>query len=328
MLLLHFVISINIGTDKYRLMGQDQTTLRVLSLSVEEPQKSNAKKVLSLLQRGKHWVLVTLLLGNVIVNEALPVFLDSEIMGGGGWAVVIVSTGLIVTFGEIIPQSVCAKWGLAIGAKSSTLILWLMYTLSPIGYPVALLLDHMLGTYHQSTFSREGLKALVMLHEVPRSPFSTHNRECLHPEEASTACNLLSLSTASVLKVMTPLKNVFTLTTDTLLDDMIRYRILQTGHGRIPVFGKEQGDLIVGVLNVRSLIGLDFQEQHVLVGELELEPLRTVGAAVNLADIMGAFRVRQVEMVVVTEGGGVEDRALGIVTFRDMMEGIIGREMS
>lgn len=101
-------------------MGQDEITLRVLSLSGDEPQKSNAKKVLSLLQKGKHWVLVTLLLGNVIVNEALPVFLDKEMMGGGGWVAIVVSTGLIVTFGEIIPQSVCAKWGLSIGAKSST----------------------------------------------------------------------------------------------------------------------------------------------------------------------------------------------------------------
>jgi metal transporter CNNM len=101
-----------------RLMGQDEFTLRVLSLSGEEPQKSNAKKVLSLLHTGKHWVLVTLLLGNVIVNETLPVFLDQEMMGG--WIAVAVSTGLIVIFGEIIPQSICAKWGLSIGAKSST----------------------------------------------------------------------------------------------------------------------------------------------------------------------------------------------------------------
>lgn len=99
-------------------MGQDEITLRVLSLSGDEPQKSDAQKVLSLLNKGKHWVLVTLLLGNVIANEALPVFLDQEMMGG--WVAVVVSTGLIVIFGEIIPQSVCAKHGLSIGAKSST----------------------------------------------------------------------------------------------------------------------------------------------------------------------------------------------------------------
>jgi metal transporter CNNM len=98
-------------------MGQDEITLRVLSLSGEEPQRSYARRVLSLLHRGKHWVLVTLLLGNVIVNETLPVFLDQEMMGG--WVAIVVSTLLIVIFGEIIPQSICAKWGLSIGARSS-----------------------------------------------------------------------------------------------------------------------------------------------------------------------------------------------------------------
>ena len=73
--------------------------------------------MLNLLAKGKHWILVTLLLGNVIVNEALPIVLDGEM--DGGWIAVMVSTGLVVVFGEIIPQSVCAKYGLLIGANSA-----------------------------------------------------------------------------------------------------------------------------------------------------------------------------------------------------------------
>lgn len=42
--------------------------------------------------------LVTLLLGNVIVNETLPVVLDSEL--GGGVVAILISTLLIVIFGE------------------------------------------------------------------------------------------------------------------------------------------------------------------------------------------------------------------------------------
>ena len=100
------------------LMGQDEITLRVLATSGKGVQKSNAQKVLSVLQKGKHWVLVTLLLGNVIVNEALPIVLDSEMKGG--WIAVVISIALVVVFGEIIPQSICAKHGISIGAKSST----------------------------------------------------------------------------------------------------------------------------------------------------------------------------------------------------------------
>jgi metal transporter CNNM len=49
--------------------------------------------VLRLLKKGKHWVLVTLLLSNVITNETLPIVLDRSL--GGGWPAILGSTVLI-----------------------------------------------------------------------------------------------------------------------------------------------------------------------------------------------------------------------------------------
>ncbi|KAG9014758.1 hypothetical protein FRB94_010605 [Tulasnella sp. JGI-2019a] len=81
------------------LMGLDQLHLQVLASSADDPtEKANAKKVLKLMRNGKHWVLVVLLLGNVIVNESLPIFLDSAI--GGGVAAIFISTAMIFIFGE------------------------------------------------------------------------------------------------------------------------------------------------------------------------------------------------------------------------------------
>jgi len=98
-------------------MGQDKVYLQVLAISGKGEERKNAQKVLGLLQHGRHWVLVSLLLGNVITNETLPIVLDQDLRGG--WLAVLFSSILIVIFGEIIPQSICAKYGLAIGAWSS-----------------------------------------------------------------------------------------------------------------------------------------------------------------------------------------------------------------
>lgn len=57
-------------------------------------------------------------LSNVIVNETLPIVFDSVL--GGGWPAVVLSTALIVIFGEIIPQAACVRYGLPIGARCST----------------------------------------------------------------------------------------------------------------------------------------------------------------------------------------------------------------
>ena len=75
------------------LMGQDEIYLQVIEDSGEGAEKKNAGRVLRLLKRGKHWVLVTLLLSNVITNETLPIVLDRSL--GGGWPAVLGSTVLI-----------------------------------------------------------------------------------------------------------------------------------------------------------------------------------------------------------------------------------------
>jgi metal transporter CNNM len=106
-------------------MGQDHIHLQVVARTGTCKERKDALRVLNVLQRGRHWVLVSLLLGNVITNETLPIVLDREVEGG--WFAVLVSTLLIVVFGEIIPQSICAKYGLSVGAWSSryiTFSLW------------------------------------------------------------------------------------------------------------------------------------------------------------------------------------------------------------
>jgi metal transporter CNNM len=75
------------------LMGQDETYLQVIATSGEGSERRHADRVLNLLKKGKHWVLVTLLLSNVITNETLPIVLDRSL--GGGWPAVLSSTVLI-----------------------------------------------------------------------------------------------------------------------------------------------------------------------------------------------------------------------------------------
>lgn len=73
--------------------AQDEIYLQVIRDSGEGNEVKHADKVLKLLHKGKHWVLVTLLLSNVITNETLPIVLDRSL--GGGWPAVLSSTVLI-----------------------------------------------------------------------------------------------------------------------------------------------------------------------------------------------------------------------------------------
>ena len=205
----------------------------------------------------------------------------------------------------------------------------MMYLLSPVGYPIARLLDRLLGTYHDRSFSREGLKALIMLHEaplyLPTSICTIQDR--LHPLETSSICKLLSSTTTPVSEIMTPVKALFTLSANTYLNEMICCDILQSGFSKIPVYEERWSDKFVGMLSVRLLIGTGFQQQDARVGEVELEALRTLAPGTTLTEALGIFKNREAKMVVITEGGRNDGHVLGILTFRDVIEAAIGREM-
>ena len=121
---------------------------------------AQAQRVLPLIKR-QHMLLVTLLMCNAGAMEALPVVLNTLVPPA---AAVLISVTMVLLFGEIIPQAVCQRFGLAIGAALFFPVAALMVVTSPVSYPLGRLLDAILGADHDVYFRRAQLKALVDLH--------------------------------------------------------------------------------------------------------------------------------------------------------------------
>ncbi|KAH6677294.1 hypothetical protein B0J14DRAFT_615527 [Halenospora varia] len=302
------------------LMGQDEINLEVIHSSGDPRERIHAGKVLRLLKRGKHWVLVTLLLSNVITNETLPIVLDRSL--GGGWTAVVISTALIVIFGEVIPQSVCVRYGLAIGAAFSPIVLGLMYLMSPIAWPTAKLLDYLLGADHGTIYKKAGLKTLVSLHmSLGKTP-----GEKLTQDEVTIITAVLDLKATPVKSVMTPIENVHTMSSDDVLDEKTVDDILAKGYSRIPVHAPDNPTNFIGMLLVRTLITYD-PEDGVKVGEMKLATLPETKPETSCLDIINFFQEGKSHMVVVSERPGEGDGALGVVTLEDVIEELIGEEI-
>ncbi len=56
--------------------------------------------------------------------------------------------GVVVIAGEVLPQAVCSHYGLQVGANSVWFVRALMYLTAPVSWPVAKLLDLLLGGHH------------------------------------------------------------------------------------------------------------------------------------------------------------------------------------
>ncbi|KAL8942182.1 MAG: hypothetical protein Q9211_001512 [Gyalolechia sp. 1 TL-2023] len=301
------------------LMGQDEIYLQVIRTSGEGAEKKHAAKVLTLLKRGKHWVLVTLLLGNVITNETLPIVLDRSL--GGGWPAVLGSTALIVIFGEIIPQSICVRYGLTIGAHLSPLVLILMYILGPVAWPTAKLLDRLLGEDHGTTYKKAGLKTLVTLHKSLGAA-----GEQLNSDEVTIISAVLDLKAKPIGSIMTPIKDVFTMSSDTVLDEKTMDVILSAGYSRIPIHEPGNPQNYVGMLLVKILITYD-PEDCKKVNEFALATLPETAPETSCLDIVNFFQEGKSHMVLVSERPGQDSGAIGVVTLEDVIEELIGEEI-
>ncbi|KAI0888455.1 DUF21-domain-containing protein [Annulohypoxylon maeteangense] len=301
------------------LMGQDEIYLQVIALDIEEPQRKNAKRVHDLLSKGKHWVLVTLLLSNVIVNETLPVVLDRCF--GGGVAAVVGSTVLIVIFGEVLPQSVCVRYGLQIGGYMSKPVLIMMYLLAPLAWPTAKLLDWLLGEDHGTVYKKSGLKTLVTLH---KSLGEVDER--LNQDEVTIISAVLDLKRKAVEEVMTPMEDVYTMSEDTVLDEKTIDQILDAGYSRIPIHQTGKPTNFVGMLLVKILITYD-PEDGKRVKDFALAALPETRPETSCLDIINFFQEGKSHMVLISESPGEDHGALGVVTLEDVIEELIGEEI-
>ncbi|KAH6714146.1 hypothetical protein BKA61DRAFT_483313 [Leptodontidium sp. MPI-SDFR-AT-0119] len=302
------------------LMGQDGVYLQVIATSGEGKEQRHAQKVLYLLQKGKHWVLVTLLLSNVIVNETLPIVLDRSL--GGGWPAVLGSTILIVIFGEVIPQSICVRYGLSIGAYMAPPVLWLMWIMAPIAWPTAKLLDYLLGEDHGTVYKKSGLKTLVTLHKT----LGTSPTERLNQDEVTIISAVLDLKEKAVGDIMTPMEDVFTMSADTVLDEATMDTILSAGYSRIPIYEPSNKLNFVGMLLVKILITYD-PEDCKKVSEFALATLPETRPETSCLDIVNFFQEGKSHMVMVSEYPGENFGAIGVVTLEDVIEELIGEEI-
>ncbi|EFJ52015.1 hypothetical protein VOLCADRAFT_103216 [Volvox carteri f. nagariensis] len=275
------------------LLSLDTVDLEVLLRSGTAREKRCARKIMPIISNN-HLLLVTLLMCNAVAMEALPLFLDKL---ADPVTAVIVSVTAVLFFGEIIPQSVCSRYGLAIGASLAPLVRLLMWVCSPVAWPMGKLLDLLIGPDHHTLFRRRQLKELVSMHAEDAGMGGALGRD-----EIKVITGALDLTSKVAFRAMTPLDKVFMLSHVDLLDEVTLRSILRSGHSRIPVHRAGDRREVVGLVLVKELLQYRLgSSTDVPVAMLRIRSIPRLPATTRMYDMLRLFQTGRSHMAVLTQ---------------------------
>ncbi|KAK4281140.1 hypothetical protein QN277_012665 [Acacia crassicarpa] len=260
------------------LMSLGIIDLEILQRSGTNREKKQAAAILPVVQK-QHQLLVTLLLCNACAMEALPIYLDKIFHP---FVAVILSVTFVLVFGEVIPQAICSRFRLYIGANFIGLVRILMIICYPIAYPIGKVLDAVLG-HNDVLLRRAQLKALVSIHsqEAGKGGELTH-------DETTIISGALDLTEKTAEEAMTPIESTFSLDIDSKLDWEAIGKILAKGHSRVPVYCGSPSN-IIGLLLVKSILTVR-AETETPVSAVNIRRIPRVPSDMPLYDILNEFQ--------------------------------------
>lgn len=301
------------------LMSLTPQELTLISNSGSSKERRYAQTILPIRKSG-NFLLCSLLIGNVCVNVAISLLFDDLT---SGIVSLIVSSAGIVVFGEIFPQALCVKKGLAVGARTIWVTRFFMMLTSPLAWPISKILDFVLGQEVVS-YDRKRLMELIRM--------STKNAGTAEGE-LKIAIGAMELADKTVYDVMTKIDDVFMLPEDTILNTKVVAEIVRSGYTRIPVYSGNRNN-VVSLLFVKDLALLDPDDNFSVktVCAYHLHMLKCVPESHSLRQMLdefkrGEYHLAMVERVVETENEVPYTEMLGIVTLEDIIEEILQAEI-
>ncbi|OAY72955.1 DUF21 domain-containing protein [Ananas comosus] len=270
------------------LMSLSLVDLEVLRKAGTPTDQINAAKILPVV-KNQHLLLCTLLIGNSLAMEALPIFLDALLPA---WGAILISVTLILAFGEIIPQAVCSRYGLSVGARLAGVVRILLLVFFPVAYPISKLLDWLLGKGHFALMRRAELKTLVDMHgnEAGKGGELTH-------DETTIITGALDLTQKTAKDSMTEIADTFALDINSKLDMHTMGLIMTKGHSRVPIYSGSPRN-IIGLILVKNLITCR-PEDEVPIRNVTIRKIPRVYEDLPLYDILNEFQKGHSHMAVV-----------------------------
>ncbi len=271
-------------------------------------------------------LLVTILLGNTIVNVAasivavtLTLQLASYYKISSDLALtiqIVLLTILIVLIGELIPKVWASKNPLSFAKFVALPLYWTSAILFPISEAFTELIKYLV-----SKLKYDKSKLVISHEEISELASLGQERGTIEEDESSLIQSIVTFKDVSVYEIMTPRVDIISISVETNFDKVIEI-ITSSGHSRIPLY-KNNLDEIIGIVYAKDI--LPYLQKKELRTKLYLPKIARkamfVPTTKKIDDLLHEFQEKKMHIaVVVDEYGGTA----GLISLEDILEEIIG----
>jgi CBS domain containing-hemolysin-like protein len=275
------------------------------------------------LKSDPHRLLVTILVGNNLVNVAMS-SIATGLLGyyltNQGLAVGVATLGitaLVLLFGESAPKSYAVdhteSWSLRIARPLRLAEIILI--------PLVWLFDHLTRIVNKITGGRGAIEESYITRQEIREIIETGEREgVIETDEREMIQRTLRFNRTIAKEVMTPRLDMTAVPKDTTVDQAIE-TCVQSGHDRLPVYDGEL-DNVIGVVEVTDMVrDRNYSTDREVSLEDLINPTLHVPESKNVDELLTEMREKRLNMVIVIDEFGTTE---GLVTMEDLVEEIVG----
>ena len=275
---------------------------------------TNKHNVIIQLIASPKLLLATILIANNVINIAIIIIsslLFTDYMTFNSIILnfifqIILTTFLILLFGEVIPKTYANKHPLLVSEIMALPLLFLQKIL----YPISRILVKSTNLIDEN-ISRKSSLSLTSLSQAVNITSDTAEAEKKFFKD------IIQFGQTDVKQIMKARIDIIALNMNTSLQDVIT-TILKSGYSRIPVY-QDNIDQIKGVLYIKDLLPY-FDVEKYDWNSIIREPF-FVPESKKIDDLLKEIKERKTHLVIVVdEYGGTS----GIVTLEDILEEIVG----
>ncbi len=305
------ILSAFFSSSEVALIGLNHAKVRQLL-----DLKKKGSKALDKIKRNTDHLLITILIGNNLVNIAaasIATAIAVEIYGDIG---IGIATGFVtiimLIFGEIGPKTYAARHPEKVALFSARILLFLSYLLTPILwiYDGFKKLFKIKGDFGHPVVTEEEIKQWIDAGEESGT---------IEEEEHQMLHRVFRFTDTYAREAMTPRGDVVMISDDSKLEDAIGI-FNDTGFSRLPVY-HEQMDNINGTLNVKDAFAAVYNKKtDTKILDL-LHEAHFVPESKKIDELLNELQMKKNHLAIVIDEYGTY---VGIITIEDILEELVG----